>query len=270
MIKLNKHFVIVFLSVMFLLSVLGGAIGGAIGGFLGFFETPIAHIQLPAEIIPGIGIANTTLTLWLGILIIFVIVFFSTRNLKEVPNGRLQNLVEALVEFFIKLAVSIAGGKKGRRFVQLVLSIFLCVMISNWVGVLPGVGTIGIIESAETVYKHTEHKFIDDPSCSHTSSDAHSFSCEPALKEHLVVFNRVPGLGLHYLPPGRGGENVEDGGGVVEVREVIEHESRIDHGVLKGQLTGRLLPIFRGAKTGPQPLKLLLSPKLYLSPFWLL
>lgn len=253
MIKLNKHFVIVFFSVMLLISVLGGAIGGAIGGFLGFFETPIAHIQLPGEIIPGIGISNTTLTLWLGILIIFSIIFFSTRNLKEVPNGRLQNLVEALVEFFIKLAVSIAGGKKGRRFVPLVLSIFLCVLISNWVGVLPGVGTIGIIEPAETVYKHTEHKFIDDPSCNHTDvhtdSDSHSFSCEPALKEHLVVFNRVPGLGLHYLPPGRGGENVEDGGGVVEVREVIEHESKVDHGPLKGQLTGRLLPIFRGANT---------------------
>ena len=62
------------------------------------------------------------------------------------------------------MAKSISGSEKGRRFVPVVLSIFLCVVVSNWVGVLPGVGTIGIVESAEVVYEHKKHK-LDSEDC---------------------------------------------------------------------------------------------------------
>ena len=58
---MNKTIIAPILVIIFISSVLGGAIGGVlpVGGF---FQSPIAHIQLPSEIIPGLGISNTSLT----------------------------------------------------------------------------------------------------------------------------------------------------------------------------------------------------------------
>ncbi len=244
---MSKAIIAPILVIIFISSVLGGAIGGVlpIGGF---FQSPIAHIQLPSEIIPGLGISNTSLTLWISMLLLLTFVFLATRKMQIVPEKKLQNIAEIIVEFFVNLAETISGSEKGRKFVPLVLSIFLCVVISNWVGVLPGVGTIGIIESAEVVYEHTEHK-TESCHSDNNHGDFHEFTCKEALKEHLVVFNEVPGLGIKYLPPGRGEAKIKEGGGVTSVGEVIEHESKIHDGELAGKTAGRLLPILRGANT---------------------
>ena len=247
-----KALVLPVFLVLFITSVLGGAIGGVlpIGGF---FQSPIAHIQLPAELIPGLGIYNTSLTFWISIAVLLTLIYFSTKNLSKVPEKRLQNLAEVVVEFFLNLAKSISGSEKGRKFVPVVLSIFLCVVVSNWVGILPGVGTIGIVESAEVVYEHKKHK-LDSDDChgAHYDSDHDSekkeFTCKKALKEHLVVFDQTF-MGIKYLPPGRGESKIEEGGGVVLVKDVIENESKIIEGEHEGKKAGRLLPLFRGANT---------------------
>ncbi|MBM01356.1 MAG: hypothetical protein CL762_01355 [Chloroflexi bacterium] len=260
---MNKSIILPFFIILFITSILGGAIGGAFP-FGGFFQSPIAHIQLPAEKIPGLGVFNTSLTLWIGMIILMTFVLLATRNMKNVPDGRLQNIAEVIVEFFVNLAQTISGSEKGRRFVPLVLSIFLCVVVSNWVGVLPGVGTVGIVESAEVVYSHKEHKVDSCHSSDHSSdhgSDHKDFNCKEALKEHLVVFESIPGTGIKYLPPGRGESKVEKGGGVVLVEDVIHSHSKLESKTydqkhekplssnLEGKYAGRLLPLLRGANT---------------------
>lgn len=132
-----------------LVSFLGGAVGAAFG--LGFLGGPIPLIQLPAEYIVEIGsyqLMNTFVMFWLAILVIIVLVFLATRNMKEVP-GRWQNLFEAFFEFFINLAESAAGGRRGRMFLPVATAIFLGVLFSNWLGTLPGVNNIGRIETVE-------------------------------------------------------------------------------------------------------------------------
>ena len=137
---------------MLVVSLAGGALGNEFGG--GFLGSPIAHIQLPAEpvladeLFPGFHLTNTMVTTWLTIIVLVVIALLATRKMREVPSG-LQNLVEVLVEFFITLSESIAGPDRARRFLPLVLAIFLFIMTANWMGILPGYGTIGRIESAE-------------------------------------------------------------------------------------------------------------------------
>jgi F0F1-type ATP synthase membrane subunit a len=67
--------------------------------------------------------------------------------------------MEMIYEFFSNTVDGVAGGtpKAGRRFLALVSTIFLVVMIINWVGILPGVGSIGKIESIEQwVHHHAE------------------------------------------------------------------------------------------------------------------
>ena len=131
--------------------------------------------------------------------------------------------------------------KKVEDLFQLCLSIFLCVVVSNWVGVLPGVGTIGIVESAEVVYEHKKHK-LDSEDCGslwlrsrlRSRLKKKRIYLQKALKEHLVIFDDAF-MGIKYLPPGRMRSSVEEGGGVVLVKDVIKNDSLIAEGEHEGK-----------------------------------
>ncbi|MFH1486943.1 MAG: F0F1 ATP synthase subunit A [Chloroflexota bacterium] len=113
-----------------------------------FFRGPLAHIQLPAEkisTIAGFSITNTIIAAWLSIVVLLLISYFGTRRMQLVPTG-LQNFVEVVVEMFLGLVENVAGKKHGRRFFPVVTTIFLFIVVSNWMGLLPGYGTIGIVE----------------------------------------------------------------------------------------------------------------------------
>ncbi len=71
------------------------------------------------------------------------------RGLKLVPTG-LQNFIEVLMEGFFNFWNGITNDRKEtRRFFPLVTTIFLFVLVSNWLGIFPGVGPIGIYEEHE-------------------------------------------------------------------------------------------------------------------------
>jgi len=142
-----------------LVSAAGGALGVSFGG--GFLGGPIPFISVPAERVTSIGsypLLNSTIMFWFGGCILLFIAWRAGRNVKDVPSGW-QNLMEMIYEFFSNTVDGVAGGspKAGRRFLALVSTIFLVVMIINWVGILPGVGSIGKIESIEQwVHHHAE------------------------------------------------------------------------------------------------------------------
>lgn len=111
-----------------------------------FLKPPRPEISLKAEEIFSIGpakITNSIITSWIVIATLVLIAWRSTRNMREIPSG-LQNLVEAGLEAFLGLVESVAGERNGRRFFPLVATILIYVMISNWFGLLPGFGTIGV------------------------------------------------------------------------------------------------------------------------------
>lgn len=62
--------------------------------------------------------------------------------------GRLQLLVEFPFEWLAGI-VRGTGGKRWREFAGLVIAIFLFVLVANFIGLLPGVGTVGLV--------HEEH-----------------------------------------------------------------------------------------------------------------
>ena len=146
--------VLVLLAALFILGLAGGALGEEFGG--GFLGSPLAHIQLPAEHIHAdLGITNTMVATWVTILFLALLAFLGTRRMKEVP-GRLQNALEVVLEFFLGLAESVAGPEKARRFFPLVVTIFLFIVTANWMGIVPGFGTIGRFEPAEEIIHHAE------------------------------------------------------------------------------------------------------------------
>ncbi len=112
------------------------------------------HISIVAETLFHIGplpVTNTMLTGWLVAIFLIVLSLVVSNGLKHVP-GKLQNFVEVIIEQFLKFVETIAGDRKtAERFFPIVATIFLFVLCSNWLGTLPGIGSIGTTINGEFV-----------------------------------------------------------------------------------------------------------------------
>lgn len=106
-------------------------------------------ISLAAEPIFHIGefnFTNTLLMAWVVMLFVFLLVAPVRRKIAEIPKG-IQNVLEYLFESFISLMESITGSRKQAiEFFPLVVTIFIFVILSNWLEILPGLGSIGVYQ----------------------------------------------------------------------------------------------------------------------------
>ena len=99
--------------------------------------------------IPGINlpVTNTLLCTWLVILGLIVLVYFIRRRQDLVPQG-FQNFVEWAAESLQNLVEGVSGKVRGRKFFPLVATLFVFILFSNLVDVLPGIDTIGTVNGA--------------------------------------------------------------------------------------------------------------------------
>lgn len=114
------------------------------------------HISLAAEPIIHLGpisVTNSMLVSWLVTLFLIYAARLATKKIKVVP-GRLQNLAEMILDGLLGFFKGVAG-KHTREFFPLVTTFFIFILLSNWSGLLPGVGTIGFYEHA-----HGEKVFV--------------------------------------------------------------------------------------------------------------
>ncbi len=86
---------------------------------------------------------NSTLIALVVLALVITAFRMATKNMQLVPSG-FQNLFEALIELLYDNVEQIVGPKVAKQCFHLILTIFVYVIISNWFGLLPGVGTIGI------------------------------------------------------------------------------------------------------------------------------
>ena len=74
--------------------------------------------------------------------ILLLMAWIFVRRPALVPS-RMQSLVELPIEW---MAGIVAGSSsRWRGYVALVMGLFLMILVANWLGLLPGVGTIGIV-----------------------------------------------------------------------------------------------------------------------------
>jgi F-type H+-transporting ATPase subunit a len=110
-----------------------------------------AH-SLAAEPIAEIGgfeITNALFTSWIVVVIILVIGIAIRRSVKDVP-GKLQGFFELFIEGALGIADSVTGDKKkSLTFFPIVFALFLFILLNNWLGLIPGVGSIGYIASID-------------------------------------------------------------------------------------------------------------------------
>jgi F-type H+-transporting ATPase subunit a len=88
-------------------------------------------------------ITNSFLTMLLVMLFLIILGSLVARRAQLIP-GRLQSVVEMVVEFLLGLVEGTAGKKLGRRIFPLIGGLFIFIIVANYTGLLPGIGTIGI------------------------------------------------------------------------------------------------------------------------------
>ena len=89
---------------------------------------------------------NSTLVAIIVLAVVLISFRKATKNMQLVPSG-FQNLFEALIELLYDNVEQIVGPKVAKQCFHLILTIFVYVLVANWFGLLPGVGTIGGMNS---------------------------------------------------------------------------------------------------------------------------
>lgn len=125
--------------------------GGILIFIIGFFipvEEP--HVSLAGEALFSTGPAwftNSLLTTIIVDIIIIALALAATMRMQLIPGGW-QNFVEYVIEGLYGMAESVAGAN-ARQFFPWVMTIFIFVIISNYSGLIPGVGSIGFYHPYE-------------------------------------------------------------------------------------------------------------------------
>jgi len=180
-----------------------------------FFPVPRPHVALPAEPVFHLGnnwpIYNTFLSAWLSIVVLGALFYGGTRRMRLIPSG-LQNFAETVIELLLNFVEGVAGRKNGRRFFPVVATIFIFVLVSNWLSLLPIFNAIGFSEEKE-----------------------HGFVMEQASV----------GFDLTYVPLSSLGNLSGD---TIEEDDPNAHEK---YAAAKedGKFVGELLPLLRGPNT---------------------
>jgi F-type H+-transporting ATPase subunit a len=90
----------------------------------------------------GFPITNSMVVTWIVAIGLIIFAQVATRDMKYVPGGA-QNLMEWLVSGLYGFLEGIIGPHLTKRTFWFFASIFIFILSANWVGLIPGVGTIG-------------------------------------------------------------------------------------------------------------------------------
>ena len=114
------------------------------------------HVKLAPYIVGelfGVPITATLLTTWLTMALLIGVAVLVKYKLATVP-GKLQSIFELIVGYVYDYMSEVLESRTlARKYFPIVMTIFIFVLALNWVGLLPGVTSIGLYE----VHDGVEH-----------------------------------------------------------------------------------------------------------------
>ncbi|MDZ7611862.1 MAG: FoF1 ATP synthase subunit a [Candidatus Moranbacteria bacterium] len=97
--------------------------------------------------VKGFEVTNSFLS---SIVVTFVLVAFFLAagwRIRKVPRG-VQNFFEIILEGALGFVDSITGNRKtSEKLLPITLALFLFILLNNWFGILPIIGTIGVVKA---------------------------------------------------------------------------------------------------------------------------
>jgi F-type H+-transporting ATPase subunit a len=125
-----------------------------------------------AEIVPGV--TNSMLTGWTASLLLVLLVLWLIGKPSVIPSKG-QAVVESLIEGLRGIFEPIVGKAAFPTAFPLLITFFIFILFHNWMGLLPGVGTMG---------------------WGHTDASGHFHLTRPLIRPHNADFNGTIALAL--------------------------------------------------------------------------
>lgn len=141
------------------------------------YPVPAPHVALSGEPILSTSprwFTNSILMTIIVDIILLTLALLTRFTLKQIPSG-LQNVMEMVVETLYGLAESVAGKNAG-KFFPWAATLFLLIIVSNWSGLVPGVGSIGFYHPTEV---HSEEPATNEgeaPAEENTTDESHGYN----------------------------------------------------------------------------------------------
>ncbi len=114
------------------------------------FASESHGVTASAETLFHVGplpVTNSMVTSWVVAAVLIIAIRLAIRKPKLVPS-RGQAMVETLVEGILELTSPIVGKKVAKHTFPLLVALFTFILIQNWSGLFPGVGTIFMVDHA--------------------------------------------------------------------------------------------------------------------------
>jgi F-type H+-transporting ATPase subunit a len=112
------------------------------------FAAEGSGLETHAQALFNIGplpVTNSMVTSWFVALVLIVAIRLAIRRPKLIPS-RSQAVVENLVQWMLDLTAPIVGPKVAKPTFPLLIALFTFILIQNWSGLFPGVGTIYMVD----------------------------------------------------------------------------------------------------------------------------
>jgi F-type H+-transporting ATPase subunit a len=114
----------------------------------------------PNRLWPSLGwLTNSFVFTVIVTVLIIIVARAATRKMNLVPTGA-QNFIEALVETLYDTFENIVGRHMIAKVFPVIATLFIFICAANWIGLVPGVGTIGWGKPGPGLFSLTE---IDRP-----------------------------------------------------------------------------------------------------------
>ena len=101
----------------------------------------IWNIDIPFWPGHSIPINNSLIMFAVAIIIITILLRLASRRMQRIP-GKLQNFVEWVFELLYNFVEGLTGKKIAKKYFWYFATVFLFILVSNYMGLLPGVGSI--------------------------------------------------------------------------------------------------------------------------------
>lgn len=113
------------------------------------------HISLAAEPVFHIGsfaVTNSMLLSIIGSVLLCGLLIHAARKISLHPGGMLTQIVEAASEVLLSMIEQVTLRRdRALEYFPLLMTLFLFILANNWLGLLPGVGTITVQSDHGTV-----------------------------------------------------------------------------------------------------------------------
>lgn len=93
-----------------------------------------------------LDVTGEVVTMWIFLALVAAVCFFSSRHFKERP-GKWQNILETGVEYLDNFFANILGRTRARKYFPVLASLFVFIILSNYSGLIPGVGLTDYVKA---------------------------------------------------------------------------------------------------------------------------